>query len=398
MTEVIDAAKGDLDAVVVGAAQASDLRQPVGWVRDVLGAGEIERCHGSYLQCDGATGSFASIASTSLLDITDSQFEIWIDLAARFWSGGTTGPGGIGETYCARWAEDTNQRSWRLRTGGGGGGGSFDYMWSSTGANSSNIGVPPQQFTLLNDTIRQQFRMMYDVRTANIVENRLWRRFQSDEPWINLSKHFQTGVNPLFNGTADLRIGDHGPGPLANPYTGQFFSFRLWDGVRERGGVEIVNIDFTKLRPGVTSFQEDAQGLTVNINGTAEIKHGGSGSKLGDFRYRMKAVGDHHPLLLRTDANIEFLRGRLNVIKSNSRGVAESSGTSRIDPSWDSDLRVPILKSQSAEEYATAIRNATGEAGLIQLESQDFSEVYFDELRMLVLERVSQIRERIIHL
>lgn len=397
MTEVIDAAKGDLDAVVVGAAQASDLRHPVGWVRDVLGAGEIERCHGSYLQCDGETGSFASIDSTSLLDITDSQFEIWIDIAARFWSGGTSGPGGIGETFCARWAEDTDQRSWMLSVGGGGGGGSFDYAWSSTGANRSNIGTPPQLFTVANHTIRQKFRVMYDVRTANIVENRLWRRFSDNDPWINMSKHFQSGFNPLFNGTADLRIGDHGPGPVPNPYTGQFFSFRLWDGVRERGGVEIVNIDFTKIRPGVTSFQEDAQGLTVNINGSAEIKHGGSGSRLGDFRYRMTGVGDHHPLILRTDANIELLRGRLNVLKSHSRSVVESSGSSLIDPSWDSDLRVPILKAQSSEEYATAIRNATGETGVIQLESQSFSEVYFDELRMLVLERVSQIRERIIH-
>jgi len=403
MTEVINALDGDLDAVVVGASQAADLRQPVGYVRgegtDVDGLGEIERCIGSYLACDGATGSFASIASTSLLDIgSQSQWEVWVDLAPLFWSGGTTGPGGIGETWLGRWAEDTDQRSWRLHVGGGGGGGALFHQWSNAGTNQTQVAAAPQLFTVANGRIRMKFRVMFDNSVINLVDNRVFRRFSDLDPWINIQKHFQTGLTPIFNGTADFRIGDHGPGPVANPFTGQFFSVRLWDGWRERGGVEILNIDFTRLSPGTTSFEEDAQGLTVNINGTAEIKGGGSGSQFGDFRFRLKETGGHHPLILRTDANIELLRGRLNVMKSNSRGVAGSSGVSRIDPTWDADLRVPILKSQSTEEYNTAIRNATGEAGLVQLESQGFSEAYFDELRMLVLERVTPIRKRIIRI
>jgi len=395
MTEVINPLEGDLAAVVVGASQAADLRQPVGYVRgdvdQVDGLGEIERCLGSYLALDGTSGTFASIASTSLLDISAaSQWEVWIDIAARRWDGGTGG-----ETYVARWAEDTSQRSWRLHVGGGGGGGSFFHQWSNDGVNQSNVAAAPQLFTIANDRIRMKFRVMFDNSTINLVDNRTFRRFSDVDPWTNIQKHFQTGGTPIFNGTADLRIGDHGPGPVENPYNGQFFSLRIWDGWRERGGVEIVNIDFTKLTPGITSFEEDAQGLTVDLNGAAEIK--GGGSKYGDFCFRLKATGGHHPLILRTDANIELLRGRLNVVKSTSKGQPDSSGASRIDPTWDADLRVPILKSQSSEEYNTAIRNATGEAGLIQLESRDFSEAYFDELRVLVLERVTPIRKRIIH-
>jgi hypothetical protein len=389
MVQVIDALKGDLDAVVVGATEAADLRQPVGYARD--GAGEIERCLGSHLALDGQVGSFASIDSTSLLDISDSQWEVWFDIAPRRWDGGT-----IGETYFGRWADDTSQRSWRIHVGGGGGGGSLFHEWSSTGANSANVAAAPQLFSLTNDRIRMKFRIMFDVSTINLTDNRVFRRYADTDPWFNMQKHFQTGGVPLFNGTADFRIGDHGPGPVANPMLGQFFSLRIWDGWRERGGVEIVNIDFTKLTPGVTSFEEDAQGLTVNLNGGTEIK--AIGSQFGDFRYRLRNVGSHHPIVLKTDANIELLRGRLNVAKSLSRGVAESSGVSRIDPEWDSDLRVPILKSQSAEEYNTALRNATGSAGLMQLESQIFSEAYFDELRLLVLERVIPIRERTIRI
>jgi len=390
MTEVINALTGDLDLVVVGATQAADLRQPVGFVRD--GIGEIEKCRGSYLACDGLAGSFASIASTSLMDILSDEIEIWIDLAARRWDGGTGG-----ENYCGRWAETGDERSWKVFTGGGGGGGSLQHFWSSTGINSVNIAAGPQLFTLANSPMRMKFRMQMDLKTINRIENRVFRRFSDTEPWVNMVKHFQTGTVGIFNPTADLRIGDVGPGG-ENPFLGQWFSLRVWDGLRERGGVEKINIDFTKATPGSTSFFEGAQGMEVNINGTAEIKTGGSGSSLGDFRYRLKNVGSHHPIVLKTDANIELLRGRLNVAKSLSRGVAESSGVSRIDPEWDSDLRVPILKSQSAEENATAIRNATGEAGLLQLESQIFSEAYFDDLRMLVLERVVPIRQRTIHI
>ncbi len=389
MVQVIDAAKGDLDAVVVGAVESADLRQPVGYVRD--GIGEIERCRGSYLSLDGQVGSFASIASTSLLDISDSQWEVWFDIAPRRWDGGTAG-----ETYFGRWAEDTSQRSWRIHVGGGGGGGSLFHQWSNDGINQANVAGAPQLFGVANDTIRMKFRIMFDVSTINLTDNRVFRRFSDTDPWFNFQKHFQTGGTPLFNSTADFRIGDHGPGPVANPMLGQFFSLRVWDGWRERGGVEILNIDFTKLTPGQTSFREQAQDLEVILNGGTEIKLGGS--QFGDFRYRIKAVGDHHPLVLKTDANIELLRGRLNVTKGLARGVAESSGVTRIDPEWDSDLRVPILKSQSTEEYTTAIRNATGEAGLIQLESQDFSEAYFDELRLLVMERVLPIRQRTIHI
>jgi len=240
-----------------------------------------------------------------------------------------------------------------------------------------------------------KFRIQYDVRTAGIVENRVFHRFSDLDPWTCMVKHFQTGVNPFFNSSADLRIGDQGPGG-ENPFFGLIYSLRVWDGIRERGGVEIVNIDFTDLAPGTTSFEEQAQGLTVDLNGAAEINIGG-GTK-GDFRYRMTGVGDHHPLLLKKDAEFNpLLRGRINVLKTTARNVPTSSGVSRIDPTWDTDLRVEILKSQSAEEYSTAIRNATGDPGLLQLESQRFSEVYYDELRSLVLGRVTPIKERIIH-
>ncbi len=389
MTEVIDALKGDLNAVVVGASQAADLRQPIGYLPS--GLGEIERCRGSYLSLDGSSGAFASIASSSLLDISDSQFEVWVELAPRFWSGGTGG-----ETWLGRWATTGDQRSWRLHVGGGGGGGSIFAEWSSTGLDQAGPAAAPQLFSIANGTIRMEFRFTFDVKTINQTENRIWYRFSNLDPWINIMKHFQTGGVPLFNSSADLRIGDHGPGPVENPFFGQFFSLRIWDGLRERGGVEIVNADFTDLAPGTTSFEEQAQGLTVNLNGASEIRIGG-GTK-GDFRYRMTGVGDHHPLLLKKDAEFDpLLRGRINVLKSTARGVPTSSGASRIDPTWDTDLRVDILKSQSAEEYSTAIRNATGDPGLLQLESLRFSEVYFDELRSLVLGRVTPIKERIIH-
>jgi len=362
MTEVIDALKGDLDAVVVGASQAADLRQPVGFLRS--GLGEIERSLGSHLSLDGSSGAFASIASTSLLDITDSQFEIWIDLAPRFWSGGTGG-----ETWCGRWAETGDQRSWRLDVGGGGGGGSLGHWWSATGANSSNISAAPQLFTIANGEIRMKFRIQYDVRTAGLVENRVFRRFSDLDPWTCMVKHFQTGVNPFFNSTADLRIGDQGPGG-ENPFFGLIYSLRIWDGLRERGGVEIVNIDFTDLAPGITSFKEQAQGLTVNLNGASEIKIGGMTK--GNFRQRIRGVDDHHFLRLVKDADFDFLRGRINVLKATARGVPTSSGLSRMDPTWDDDLQVEILKSQSREEYGSAIRNADGDSGLLQLESQNF--------------------------
>lgn len=389
MTEVIDAIKGGLNAVVVGASQAADLRQPVGFLRS--GSGEIERCLGSCLDLDASPGTFASIASTSLLDITDSQFEIWLDFAAFRWDAN----GLLRETYAARWAEDTAQRSWKISAGGGGGGGSLDHAWSSTGANNSNIGSAPQLFTIMNGTIRQKFRIQYDVSTVNLIENRVFRRFSEFDPWTCMTKHFQTGGSPLFNSTADLRIGDHGPGPAGTPFEGQFYSFRMWDGLRERGGVEIVNIDFTDLTPGITSFKEAAQGLTVNLEGAAEIKIGGMTK--GNFRYRMTGVNDHHFLRLVKDADFDFLRGRINVLKTTARGVPTSSGLSRMDPTWDDDLQVEILKSDSREEYGSAIRNADGDPGLLQLESRRFSEVYYDELRSIVLGRVDAVKERIIH-
>jgi len=393
MTEVIDALKGDLDAVVIGASQAADLRQPVGFIRS--GLGEVERSLGSHLSLDGSSGTFASIASTSLLDITlpRSEIEIWIDLAPRFWSGGSDL--GLGETWVARWAEDTDQRSWRLHVGGGGGGGTLFHQWSNAGTNQTQIGAAPQLFTIANGDIRQKLRVQIDNKTINQVENRVFRRFSDLDPWTCMVKHFQTGLTPLFNSTADLRIGDHGPGPVENPFFGRIYSLRIWDGLRERGGVEIVNIDFTDLAPGITSFEEQAQGLTVNLNGAAEIKIGGMTK--GNFRYRMTGVDDHHFLRLVKDADFDFLRGRINVLKTTARGVPTSSGLSQMDPTWDDDLQVEILKSQSREEYGSAIRNADGDPGLIQLESQRFSEVYYDELRSIVLGRVDAVKARIIH-
>lgn len=384
MTEVIDALNGDLDAVVVGASQGSDLRHPVGW--ESSGEGEIERCQGSYLDLDGSSGAFASIASTSLMDISSDELEIWIDLAADEWSGGTGG-----ETWAARWAEDTNERSWRMIVGGGGGGGSLTHSWSSDGSNFANIAAAPQIFTLANKLMRMKWRVQMDLKVVNKIENRVFWRFSDLDPWIATRKHYQTGAQGIFNGTADLRIGDHGPGPVENPFTGRFYGLRMWNALRERGGEEILNIDFTQLAPGTTSFKEQAQGLTVNLNGAAVIRAGGQTK--GNFRVRMKGVGDHHSLRLLKDADFDFLRGRINVLKATARGVPISSGLSRMDPGWDDDLRVDILKAQSVDTYATAIRNATGEPGLLQLESQSFSEVYFDELRSLVLARVDAVKE-----
>jgi len=385
MTEVIDALKGDLDAVVLGATQGADQRQPVGFLSS--GDGEIERCEGSYLFLPNIAGAFASIASTSLMDILSDELEIWVDLAANDWDGGTGG-----ENWLGRWAETGDQRSWRIFIGGGGGGGSLGHYWSTTGANSTNIASAPQLFTIANKLIRMKFRIQMDLKTINVIENRVFRRFSDLDPWTCMTKHFQTGPPNIFNSTADLRIGDVGPGG-EDPFEGQFFSVRVWDGLRERDGIEKLNIDFTQLAPGTTSFEEDAQGLTVNMNGASEIRAGGQTK--GNFRYRMTGLGDHHSLRLLKDADFDLLRGRINVLKATARGVRTSSGLSRIDPGWDTDLRVDILKARSVEEYATAIRNATGEPGLIQLESQSFSEVYFDELRSLVLGRVAAVKEKI---
>jgi hypothetical protein len=387
MTEVIDALKGGLDAVVVGASQAADLRQPVGFLRS--GAGEIERSLGSHLSLDGSSGAFASIASTSLMDISNDEFEVWVDLAPRFWSGGTGG-----ENWLGRWAETADQRSWRFFVGGGGGGGSLQSFWSSTGANSTNIASGPQLFSIANGEIRMQFRVQYDVSTVNLIENRVFRRFSNFDPWTCMTKHFQTGPQGVFNSSADFRIGDIGPGG-ENPFFGLFYSVRVWDGLRERGGVEILNIDFTDLSPGITSFKEAAQGLTVNLNGASEIKIGGMTK--GNFRYRLTGANDHHFLRLVKDADFDFLRGRINVLKATARGVLTSSGLSQIDPTWDDDLQVAILKSESREEYGSAIRNADGDPGLLQLESQNFSEAYYDEIRSIVLGRVDAVKSRIIH-
>ncbi len=390
MTEVIDALKGDLDAVVVGASQAADLRQPVGFLKS--GLGEVERSLGTHLHLDGS-GAFASIASSSALDISNDEWEVWVDLAPRFWSGGGANPD-LGENWLGRWAETGDQRSWRLFVGGGGGGGSLCHYWSSTGANTTNICAAPQLFTIANGDIRQKFRIQYDVSTVNLIENRVFRRFSDLDPWTCMVKHFQTGPQGVFNSSADFRIGDIGPGG-ENPFFGNFYSVRVWDGLRERGGVEILNIDFTQLAPGITSFKEQAQGLTVNLNGASEIRMGGPTK--GNFRYRLTGVNDHHFLRLVKDADFDFLRGRINVLKVTARGIPTSSGLSKIDPTWDDDLQVEILKSQSREEYGSAIRNADGDPGLIQLESQRFSEAYYDELRSLVLGRVDAVKERIIH-
>ena len=387
MTEVIDALKGGLDAVVVGASHADDQRRPVGCVRS--GLGEVERSLGSHLHLDGSSGAFASIASSAALDISNDEWEVWVDVAPRFWSGGTGG-----ENWLGRWAETGDQRSWRFFVGGGGGGGSLGHYWSSDGLNTVNIFSAPQLFSIANGDVRQKFRVQYDVSTVNLIENRVFRRFSDLDPWTCMTKHFQTGFQGVFNSSADFRIGDIGPGG-ENPFFGNFYSVRVWDGRRERGGVEILNIDFTDLAPGTTSFKEAAQGLTVTLNGAAEIKIGGATK--GNFRQRLTGVNDHHFLRLVKDADFDFLRGRINVLKATARGVPTSSGLSRMDPTWDDDLQVEILKSQSREEYGSAIRNADGDPGLIALESQRFSEAYYDELRSIVLGRVDAVKERIIH-
>jgi len=374
-----------LNGVVSGAINTPDFRKPFGYI--LSGIGEIERTRGTVLRLPGVAGDYASIASSSALDFTNDRFEAWFDIALQDWS-----PTVTDDTLLSRWTTVGNQRGFRIFVNSSGGGSLIVITWSGNGTDLATQSTPTLISSFLNDTQRLKIRVQLDVNDPDSLA-RVWTRESDFDPWISIFNSNAVGLSNIHNSTAPLEFGTQEGGTL-EPLQGRYFSCRLWDGLRSEGAPLIVSADFTRLRLGQTSFEEDAQALKVNLNGNAVVETGGV--SVGDFRYRIKALNDHHPVLIKQDPSITPLSGRMNVIRAIAHGLPDSSGAVKIDPDWQSNLEAEILKS-TFEQHATARRNLAGGSGINRYSALGFSEAYLDELRSLALDRVSPVKKRIIH-
>lgn len=199
---------------------------------------------GAALVTTGTATSYMSTPDVAALDIVGD-----IDLQADFMP--DTWPPPADVTLLAKWADSTNQRSYRLdvlTTG------QARIYWSTNGTNSfsatSTIPVPA--------TIGQRIT----VRATLDVDNGASGRTAAFSTASRITGTFftlgasvvQAGVTSIFSGSAALTVGARDSGALGR-FTGRTFAARVRSGI---GGTIVANPLVYSQSPGTTNFVDSA--------------------------------------------------------------------------------------------------------------------------------------------
>lgn len=199
---------------------------------------------GAALVTDGTATSYMSTPDVAALDIV-GDIDLQADIMPDTW------PPPADVTLLAKWADSTNQRSYRLdvlTTG------QARIYWSTNGTNSfsatSTIPVPA--------TIGQRIT----VRATLDVDNGASGRTAAFSTASRITGTFftlgasvvQAGVTSIFSGSAALTVGARDSGALGR-FTGRTFAVRVRNGI---GGTLVANPLVYSQSPGTTNFVDSA--------------------------------------------------------------------------------------------------------------------------------------------
>lgn len=199
---------------------------------------------GAALVTDGTATSYMSTPDVAALDIV-GDIDLQADIMPDTW------PPPADVTLLAKWADSTNQRSYRLdvlTTG------QARIYWSTNGTNSfsatSTIPVPA--------TIGQRIT----VRATLDVDNGASGRTAAFSTASRITGTFftlgasvvQAGVTSIFSGSAALTVGARDSGALGR-FTGRTFAARVRSGI---GGTIVANPLVYSQSPGTTNFVDSA--------------------------------------------------------------------------------------------------------------------------------------------
>jgi hypothetical protein len=212
---------------------------------------------GAVLVTTGASNSYASTPDNAALDIVGD-----IDLIADFIS--DTWPPPADATLLAKYADSTNQRSYRLdimTTG------QIRITWSTNGTNNfsmvSTVPVPA--------TIGQRITVRATLDVDNGAAGRTARFYTASNiggVFVELGSPVIVGtVTSIFSGTATLNVGGRDNG-ASGRFTGKIFAARVRNGI---GGAIVANPSFVTQAPGTTNFVDSA-GRTWTVQANASIE------------------------------------------------------------------------------------------------------------------------------
>lgn len=178
--------------------------------------------------------------ATDLVTDLTGDLDVRVKVTANDWT-----PGGFGQVFVSRWLGPANQ-SWFFSLAATG---ELQIGTSTDGANLlSNVSTVPTGFT---DGSKHWIRATLDV--DNGASQRVANFYTSDDgiDWIQLGATVTTaGVAvPIFNGAADVVIGDFGATAL--PLLGKIHQVQVRDGI---DGPAIIDVNAQDYDDGTTAF------------------------------------------------------------------------------------------------------------------------------------------------
>jgi hypothetical protein len=212
---------------------------------------------GAVLVTTGAATSYASTPDIAALDIVGD-----IDLQADFIS--DTWPPAADATLVAKYADSTNNRSYRLdilTTG------QIRITWSTNGTNNfSMVSTVPAPATA-----GQRITVRATLDVDNGAAGRTARFYTASNiggVFVELGSPVITaGTTSIFSGTAALNVGARDNGAVSR-FTGKIFAVRVRNGI---GGVIVANPLFYSQPPGTVNFVDGAGRVwTVQPGATIE--------------------------------------------------------------------------------------------------------------------------------